>query len=420
MAKVISKGDTYELRVARLLHVEGAFVRRAIDLNMRFGEDLTVTDLDILALTFSGDLRTSRIIGESKTAQGRKGPKLADRLLWLVGLRDLVHADTAFIATAKNASEKVRGLAERLDINVIDERDLLHRERQQGLSQNSPWGPFDPRLLERQREVYDTVKDEVDLKRVYWFARSEFWLLDPTSGIKRAFGAMRVLAKAWDAPGDDQRRSSLQWLARQTQVNVVVGLVALAGRCYREEPEKSSARLLRELASGPGLDFETLLRVSGEVDRYITAILRDLGADPGRQVSALGAFNPTPPSYAEPLLEVVQRLGSEPRVTAQLPRFIDVRLAEAELGEGLGVLQVEPGVIPDCERLLRLVCAFLVGQLKLDPVMLASVMDTRQQGSVQGDPPGSGELKVDDGVESENPPASERLFDGSTESFELH
>jgi hypothetical protein len=139
--------------------------------------------------------RISRTIGESKTDQGKKGPKIADRLLWLVGLRDLVHADSAFVATTRNASDKVRGLAERLQIDVIDEQDLAHRERQQELDENSPWGPFDPQLLERQREVYNAVKSDTDLKRVYWFVRSEFWLSDPTAAIKRAFGAVRLLAK---------------------------------------------------------------------------------------------------------------------------------------------------------------------------------------------------------------------------------
>src|SRR4051812_34963255 len=141
MARAVTKGDTYELRMARLLFVEGAFVRRAIDLNMRFGEDLTVTDPDILALTFSMDFRVSLTIGESKSGQGRKGSKFADRLLWLRGLQNLVGADFAFIATAKRASDRVRGLAERLDVQVIDEQDLIHRERINNLDENSPWGP---------------------------------------------------------------------------------------------------------------------------------------------------------------------------------------------------------------------------------------------------------------------------------------
>jgi len=419
MAKPVSKGDAYELRLARLFHVEGAFVRRAIDLNMRFGEDVTVTDLDILALRFAGDFRISRTIGESKTAQGKKGPKIADRLLWLVGLRDLVQADSAFVATARNASDKVRGLAERLQIDVIDEQDLAHRERQHELDESSPWGPFDPQLLERQREVYNDIKSDTDLKRVYWFVRSEFWLSDPTAAIKRAFGAVRLLAKAWDAQSDKSQRPTLLWLARQTQINIVVGLVTLAGSSYRQVPDKSGGRLLRELASGPGLDFDTLLRVSGEVDRYVTAILHELDADPGRHVSALGAFNPTPPSYAESLVEVVERLAAEPESSIQLPRFVDVKVAEVELDASFDELQVKDDVMANCERLLRLIGTFLVGQLKVDPSLLAGVLNPSQKkdnnNELTREPTPS---PLDQRSEGERSIAG-RLFDQPAESLEL-
>ncbi len=45
MPEPITKGDRYELRIARLLFWEDAFVRRAINLNAHFGEELTVTDI---------------------------------------------------------------------------------------------------------------------------------------------------------------------------------------------------------------------------------------------------------------------------------------------------------------------------------------------------------------------------------------
>lgn len=387
MARAVTKGDTYELRMARLLFVEGAFVRRAIDLNMRFGEDLTVTDLDILALTFSMDFRASLTIGESKSGQGRKGSKFADRLLWLRGLQNLVGADFAFIATAKRASDRVRGLAERLDVQVIDEQDLIHRERINNLDENSAWGPYDPSLLDRQREVYDAVKKDQDLKRVYWFIRSEFWLLDVTTGVKRAFGAMRVLAKLWRGRPSNDQQESLQWLARHVHVNIVVGLVRLASRSYREEPAKSADRLLRELASGPDLDFEVLARISQEVDHYVTAVLGEMGADPGKHASALGAFHPTPPGYAESLVEVVERLAAAPEAATELPRIADVRLAEFELKEQLSGLRIRQDLIPECDRLLRLVTAFIEGQLKIPPELLSGAFDTRissEKGSNRG------------------------------------
>lgn len=395
MAKTVTKGDRYELRLARLLFFEGAFVRRAIDLNMSFGEGLTVTDLDLLAVTFAEDFRAFEAIGESKTAQGRKGPKLADRLLWLVGLKDLVGADAAFVATAKSTSDRVRGLARRLGVEVFDEADVDHRESIVGLDEHAPWGPFDPLLLELQREIYDAVKSDTDLKRIYWFVRSEFWLLDTASGIKRAFGAIRLLDKGWRSKPDDTRAWALRWLARQLEINLTVGLVRLAGRAYREEPRRSSEQLLRELAAGPDISFEALTRISGQVDRYVTSLLHELDAEPGQHANALGAFHPTPPKYAESLIEVVERLAAEPRASTQLPRYVDWKAAEADLGVKLTAL---PGVTEsledDCGRLLRLIRTFVVGQLKVDSELFGGEGAAAAEGPTSnGDavgPPGSG------------------------------
>ena len=47
-----TKGQEFECRLARLLHHEGAFVRRAVNLQLHFDEDFLVTDIDVLAITF--------------------------------------------------------------------------------------------------------------------------------------------------------------------------------------------------------------------------------------------------------------------------------------------------------------------------------------------------------------------------------
>lgn len=415
MAKALNKGDMQELRIARLLYAEGAFVRRAIDLNMRFGEDLTVTDLDVFALKFAKDFEISTVIGESKTAQGKKGPKLADRLLWICGLRDLIGADRAFIATAKSASSRVRGLAEKLDVRVIDEPDLVHRERLIGLQPDASWGPYDPRLLERQRTTYDLVKENADLKRIYWFIRSEFWLLDDTTSIKRALWAINLLGQYWGGNSGKEQRRSIRWLTRHLQVNIVVGLVRLAGRCYREDPRKSSAQILQELASGPNVDYETMAGLARDVDRYLTTVLRDLDADPGQQVKALGAFSPSPPSYAEPLLEVVERLAAEPEVSPELPRFIDHEVARLELEEDIDLLHLDGHIQTECARLLRLIGAFVIGQMEVPGDLLDTSLGGRSVSDEKSDSP-RGAAEVDQASEpaSVRDDSASKLFDDST------
>jgi len=74
-----TKGELLELRLARLLFAEGAFVRRSVDLRAEFGTDFTVTDLDVLSVRFNADLSMHRSIGECKSGVARSAanPDLA-------------------------------------------------------------------------------------------------------------------------------------------------------------------------------------------------------------------------------------------------------------------------------------------------------------------------------------------------------
>ena len=104
------------------------------------------------------------------------------------------------LATIRTASDRVRSLAVQLNAEVVDERDLARREKLLGLDPKNSSGPHDPALVDLQEGIYDLVKRDDDLKRVWGFVRSDFWFLDDMSGLKRALGALNLLAKRWPGP----------------------------------------------------------------------------------------------------------------------------------------------------------------------------------------------------------------------------
>src|SRR4051812_2038653 len=108
MAAGPSTGELFELRVARLLHAEGAFVRRRVNLDQQIGTRMQVTDLDVLAFFFDDTLRLRLEAGECKTAETKSAPSTKDRLLWLVGVNRLVGADHGFLATIKGVRDQDR------------------------------------------------------------------------------------------------------------------------------------------------------------------------------------------------------------------------------------------------------------------------------------------------------------------------
>lgn len=369
-----NKGDIFECRVARVLHHEGAFVRRKVDLQLYFGEPFTVTDVDVLATTFSSALSRQVTVGECKTTEARSAPNVADRLLWGAGVRRLVPgADRHLLATTKRASDRVRRLATRLGAEVIDERDLVRRERLLGLSPSDLSGPHDPSLIAAETAVFEVSRRDDELKRVWGFVRSDFWFSDEVYGLKRALGALRLLGRRWhpDLPTDEA--ACLRWLAQEAMAAAVVSVIQLAGDCYRQPAEVFERQLNERLAEGVA-SYAVMQEISKELDRYVLAVLRESGVDPAGRLDRLGALDPKPPAYAEPLAEVLERLAGAPHATAQLARLLDERIA---IQRGSPVPAGAP-VIPEAQRagsLLQTIATFLRGQIRVPDELLAPLLN---------------------------------------------
>jgi len=368
------KGPVFECRVARLLHHEGAFVRRAVDLQMHFGEPFTVTDVDVLALTFSPSLQRQVTVGECKTTEARSAPSSADRLLWGAGVRRLVPgADRHMLATVKLASDRVRALARRLGAEVVDERDLARREKLLGLDPDDLSGPHDPAFIDAEKKVFGFVKRDDELKRVWSFVRSDFWFLDEVYGLKRALGALQLLARRWHADLPAAEADAVRWLVEEGLASVVVSMIGVAGDCYRQPPDVFERNLNHRLAEGM-VPYGVMQQISKEVDKYLLAALREAGVDPAGKLDLLGALEPKPPLYAEPLMEVLERLASATRATAELGRLLDERIA---VRRGSPVPASAPAV-PQATHgslLLETIATFLRAQVKLSDDLLVPMLE---------------------------------------------
>lgn len=381
MAKRPSKGEIYECRVARLFYSEGAFVRRAVDLQLQFGERFTVTDVDVLGVSFSPELVREVSVCECKTTEARNAPSAADRLLWGAGVRRLVPgARRQVLATTRPANDNVRGLARRLDAHVLDLQALEHRERLLGLDSEDLRGPHDPELLGRQREAFELARADDELKRVWNFVRSEFWFSTDVYGLKRCLGALRLLAKRWhpDLPQVEER--GLKWIVHELMAAMAISLSGLAGECYRQPPPIFERRLFERLSEG-AVPFAVMQELGKDVDKYVMAVMREAGLDPGDHVQRLGAFQPSPPGYAESLMEVLARLAGSPQAIPYLSVQFDGRLA-ASRGSTPRCDPVPVELRAEGDHLLATVRTFLRGQIKV-PDELLTPMERAEQGRAE-------------------------------------
>lgn len=361
------KGELFESRVARLISAEGAFVRRRVNLDAHFGERFTITDVDVLSFSFSPTLELRKVAGECKTTEAKNAPSAGDRLLWSAGLARIVDADRAFVAVMKHARESERSVASLVGSELMDDRDIERREAVLGLGPTDPYGPQDPMLSRFREAAKDLAKSDEDIRRLYRFVISELWLSSPVPALKKALGAARKLSERWSPALPESERGVVEWMLTETILGAIVALAQLAGVGYRQ-PEDVLARYLYERLAEGLADYRALREISRQVDKVVTATLARLGIDPARSAEAVGFFEPRAPSYIEPLTELVERLARQPAATAQLARLADARYALFLGADG----SVEPqlGDVEAPSRLLRLVAAFMKGQVRVAEALL--------------------------------------------------
>jgi hypothetical protein len=367
------KGPLLEARVARLLHAEGAFVRRSVDLSVRFREHFQVTDIDVLAFFFDRTLEARIVNGECKTTEAKSAPSGADRLLWLAGVARLIDSNRSFLAMTKSASDNTRALAARLGSEILDPRDLERREQLVGLTDTSPYGSQAPELFTLAADVLKTAKPDEELRRVYGFARSDLWLAPPTAALKRAIGACRVLRGRYSENLPEHQRSAIMWLASETITGITLALTRIAALAYRQ-PEDVFERHLHERLAEGAASYAAMQEMSKTIDKFIVGMLTEQGVDPARATGAIGAFEPKPPAYAGPLVELVQRLALAGPASVDLPRLAEYYLLGA-LHAPVRAAPVPASNEPETARLLRLVATFLERQAQL-PVELLKPLRT--------------------------------------------
>lgn len=372
MAAPSNKGSVFERRVARLLAAEGAFVRRRVNLDAHFGERFTITDIDILALYISPTLSIQTVAGECKTTEAKGAPSAGDRLLWASGLARLANADSSFVAISKRARGTERHIASLVDVELLDVRDVEHRENIRAINSKSPYGPYDAALDDIRDAARRLSQADEDLRRIYRFVTSELWITPPITKLKKSLGAARLLSQRWAPQLPDPDRRAVEWMMSEAIIGSIVALVSLAGLAYRQPEDVFSQHLRHRLAEGLA-DYEALQEISRQVDRVLVNTLRNIGVDAGHAVELTGFFEPKPPGYTEPLAEVIERLALNPSAAALVPGLADVRYS-AFLGAD-GSPEQGAHLLEQASRLLRLIATFFEGQIRVPQPLLVPLRE---------------------------------------------
>lgn len=370
-------GTLAEIRVAQAWFWDGFYVRRGVDLQHRFGSEVsTVTDLDVLGFAFSPDLTHQKQIGEVKTGTSKTTPRPLDRALWSRGLRELVGAGRGEITTAFKTSTAARDACRRLGVTIQHLDDLAAREKRLDIADVDDVGSLGITVAALRKEVLAFTKSDPMLERGYWFLISEVWFLDPFDAVKRTLGLIRELSKAWPPDSHADATKAARWFLAEAISIATLNLAIIAGESNTMDSATFRDVATARLSTGD-VPYHIMRKQAERVDEYVAKILNSLDAPADVRTGAMGAFLPLAPDYTEPLLELISRLAAESATTAALPRQMDTLLFERLVRRRDLTLKLQSrlDIGQAAERQIHLVGAFLRGQFAV-PAPVDKVLTT--------------------------------------------
>lgn len=367
----LDAGTRAEVRVAQAWFWDGYFVRRGVDLQHRFGPDVsTVTDLDVIGYSFDGALVHHKLIGEVKTGTSKTTPRPLDRALWMRGLRELVGAERGEVTTAFKTTPVTRDACRKLGVTVQHLDDLAAREERLGIAAVDDVGSQGLTIAQMRKDVHAFAKSDPTLERAYWFLASEVWFLDPFDALKRTLGLIRELGKTWPPESHQAANTAARWFFSEAISLVGLNVAVIAGQANTMDPGSFQQTAVARLATGD-VPFHALRKLSDRVDDYVAKLLASTDAAPDIRVEAMGAFQPVPPDYTEPLLELIARVAAEAGTASRFPRQLDAILFERlARRRDMATTMLRPlALTPATERHMRLLAAFLRGQFHVPPAI---------------------------------------------------
>jgi hypothetical protein len=345
--KALQKGMGWEYRVHRAVFLAGWYVRRGVNLRERVvGSPQTLGEVDVVGISFDAGLKPNVLVGECKDRKG--GAKEADRVVWLLGLKQVLRADHVLFAKP-NLAEGTYIFARPLEVALWDEASVRALEQRHGLDYDSGFGgSFNIEL----REAFQAPKfRDKSLKAAVDYVRNAFWYGQGVRRVKQLASYFEVVGAA---DVDEETRDVL--VAEGLLALMHVALVA-AGQLQRVSPARATTWLHETLAAGVA-PAAALRDIAGRADDYYrdawSRTARERGEDGRLTVPRLVDHIAQPPPWLGEFQELAQRLGERSQPATDLLRFSDLVLFEQLVAGNPVPAPLLGAIAADAQELMRL------------------------------------------------------------------
>ncbi|MDD4126775.1 MAG: hypothetical protein PHV39_03705 [Methanomicrobium sp.] len=316
----MDEGTLLEYRIQRLLFHKGYTTRRSLPLRTYFYPDeIDLTDIDVYAIKFDEEFNEIKTIVECKSGTS-KNVKSFDRLIWLRGLMDYLKVSKG-IFMKKGMSLSAKKFAFDNKIMPIDYSWLDLKEKEMNLSED--WrGSYSINYYEKMINYYKKIKKSPDnITPYYWFIKMKFWLLPPSIQIKEIMRGYKELTKKCNFENEYEL-----WLLGESIILISIALLRFCGELYPLNKNERNEWIKIKLMEGMDVTIEQQEKRLNLIKLYIEHKIQE---ETGKKIyineEELKVY---PPDFTDNLIELINRLLSNPNYSILVPSFLDFIIHE--------------------------------------------------------------------------------------------
>jgi hypothetical protein len=221
-------------------------------------------------------------------------------------------------------SDKVKAFAGSSGVVAWDDNVLAALEK--SFSSSLSGSNDATRYFKRSVDDYLSLKNSKNMTKAYWFLKSGFWFETADGRLKKSLTALEYCINGLAESKPEVSRAARDLLF-EGLVLTSVAILDMAGRLYPWQQAALKERTTLELTSGLGSQEER----SGLIEAAVTFAEEVKGVKTSR-FAGLPIQIP-PPSYANDLVDVLERFYERPVVAVSVPRYLETIIYDSVIPE---------------------------------------------------------------------------------------
>ena len=319
MAEMPTTGVGLEARIQRLFLAQGIFAERRLWPSASPDHRMLATDIDVLVSDYASGFHVTRRHAECK---GGKVP-LLDRILWLSGVKTLLHADATYLVLAKFETE-ASDFARSLGVQLLNFKQLEAWEAAIPVIESAWPCRSDYRSYDLAREVWMKISSEREagadwrfLREVLGFVEIDSWLSFHYRHLNRLLRLLEKISGDYERISSDRHRELCsRYLLSALLVRLSQYLIAVCNDVSRLPATDVETYLYQRLIYGDHDPQYVSGLIDGTVD-WVKRALQKKGIALPEEVDIKRLYEP--PQYAAEFLELVNRLLERSNESRYLP-----------------------------------------------------------------------------------------------------